>query len=350
MSRNNTLLSCIGNTPIMRINNLRAEGAAEILVKLESRNVTGSVKVRAARNMLLKAEQTGDLKDGQPIVEPSSGNLGLALAMVCKEMGRKCYLIVDPRMTNFSESIMKSYDAEVIYVYNPDESGSWQGSRLRKAREVAKNINGYMCVQYSNPNNPDAHYHSTGVEIIKQLGQSPDICVAGLSTGGQVSGIGKRLKEYNYNMEMVAVDVRGSSIFGDKYVPYTLRGLGLSWWPKNLDIHTFDEAYQIPEEWAFYIARMLAKKEAIFSGGSAGAIFSVALKKAIQAGPGKQVLAILPERGDRYLDNFYSDSWLEEKNYTKDITLDEMFTYCNRLSPLSSEKMNEAYRYWGEKA
>lgn len=336
------LLSSIGNTPLIRAEKIRPEGGAEIYFKLESYNLTGSVKARAARNMIIQAEREGLLSPNQKIVEPSSGNLGIALAAVCKELNRECILVVDPRMTSYTENIMRAYGARVEYVYEPDEYNSWQGSRLKRAKEIAEEENGYMCFQYANPNNPKAHYQSTGMEIIEQLGDSPDACVVGISTGGQITGTGKRLKDHNGNCKMIGVDVQGSSILGDKYVPYHLRGLGLSWWPLNLDPEVIDCMYQINEELAFNSSKILAKREGILSGGSAGAIVAATIKESLRLGPSKKIVAIIPERGDRYLNQFYNDDWLKNLNYRVELNFEEFVKKCYLLNCISEEKLHKA--------
>jgi cysteine synthase len=325
---------CIGATPMLRLLTLRPAGCAEIFAKLESFNVTGSVKARAARHMLTAAERTGKLDGSRPVVEPSSGNLGLALAQLCASRGYECHLVVDPRMTAYSEGVMNAYGPHVHEVVEPDERGSWQGSRLARARELVAAHDGYMCFQYGNPSNPQAHYETTGPEIVDQLGDTPCVCVIGVSTGGQASGIGRYLKEKDPDVRIVAVDVNGSCIFGGSYRAYRLRGLGLSWWPENLDGSVIDDAYVVDEELAFLSARLLARHAGICSGGAAGAIVAVGLREAARVEASGSVVVVIPERGDRYLRQFHDDDWLEANGYRGDFEVDTWIDTCLKLEPV----------------
>ncbi len=328
------ILGCIGNTPMMRLSGLRPPGGAEILLKLEGWNASGSVKARAAEGMLAAARQRGSLRDRQPVVEPSSGNLGIALAMVCAARGLDCTLVVDPRMTDYSTGVMTGYGAHVDCVREPDERGSWQASRLQLAREIAQVTDAYMCYQYGNPDNPATHYRTTGREIVDQLGRSPDACVVGVSTGGQLTGVGARLKE-DGQCRMVAVDVEGSSIFGGRYRPYRLRGLGLSWWPDNLDAAVIDAAYRLSEGFAFRSALLLARATGILSGGSAGAVLAVAVAEASRLTADKAVVAVIPEQGDRYLRQFYDPAWRSEFGFQGVPDPQRWFQECRDLRPLA---------------
>jgi cysteine synthase len=327
------ILGCIGNTPLIRCPMLRPKGGADMYLKLEGFNASGSVKARAAKQMVEAAVQRGDVSLKQPFVEPSSGNLGLALALVSGARARRCILVVDPRMTKYSEAIMHAYGAEVVCVSQPDKEGSWQGSRLEQAQKIVAEQQAHLFFQYSNPDNQQAHYETTGVEIIDQLGGVPDVCVVGVSTGGQISGIGRRLKQTG-SCRIVAVDVEGSSIFGGKYTPYYLRGLGLSWWPSNLNADYIDAVYRLKEELAFLSAILLARRTGILSGGSAGAILAVAMKEAMSIGPDGRVVAMVPERGDRYLEQFYNPEWMVSKGYRSELNIATWLEWCAKLETL----------------
>lgn len=331
------IIECIGNTPLIRCPMLRPMGGAEIYLKLEGFNASGSVKARAARQMIEAAIQREEVTADQAFVEPSSGNLGLALALVSGAKERRCTLVVDPRMTRYSEAIMRAYGAEVICVTQPDKGGSWQGSRLEQAQKIVAEQHAHMFLQYSNPDNQQAHYETTGVEIIEQLGSLPEVCVVGVSTGGQISGIGRRLKE-NGSCRVVAVDVEGSSIFGGKYSPYYLRGLGLSWWPGNLKADYIDAVYRLKEEFAFLSAILLARRTGILSGGSAGAILAAAMKEAMVLGPEGRVVAMVPERGDRYLKQFYSPEWMASKGYRSELDVATWLEWCAKLEVLPEQE------------
>jgi len=228
----------------------------------------------------------------------------------------------------------RSADDCIQHVREPDERGSWQGSRLQVAREIAQATGAYMCYQYGNPDNPATHYRTTGREVVSQLGRSPDVCVVGVSTGGQLTGVGARLKE-NGPCRMAAVDVEGSSIFGGRYHPYRLRGLGLSWWPDNLDAAVIDAAYRLPEGLAFRSALLLARTTGILSGGSAGAVLAVAVAEASQLTSDNTVVAVIAEQGDRYLRQFYDPAWRDEFGFQDAPEPQCWFQECQDLRPLA---------------
>lgn len=328
------LLHLIGNTPLLRASHLRPRGGAEILLKLEGANASGSVKARAALNMILAARERGELPPGRAVVEPSSGNLGLALAMVCASLSIRCFLVVDPRMTEFSRSLMSRYGAVVETVRTPDENGSWQGSRLAAARRIANVEGALLLFQYSNPDNARSHEQWTAREILAQMPVAPDVCVVGVSTGGQLSGIAHGLRSSGAKTRMVGVDVNGSSIFGGRYSAYHLRGLGLSWWPGNLDPDAIHEVYRVDESFAFSAARFLARHEGILSGGSAGAVLSACIAEATKLGRDKAVVGVVAERGDRYLRQFFDNEWCVEHGIEIDEDFHHWFTQAQSLAPL----------------
>lgn len=328
-----TLASIVGRTPTLKATKLSPDLGADIYLKLEGANPTGSVKMRAAEGMVRSAIDRGHLPPGRAVVEPSSGNLGLALAMVCASHGIKCFLVVDPRMTDYSRSVMERYGAEVELVTEPDSNGSWQGSRVARARQIAADTGALLLFQYANSDNPASHAQ-TAREILDSLGEAPDSCVVGVSTGGQLTGIGTGLAELGAPTEMVGVDVEGSSIFGGRYSAYRLRGLGLSWWPENLDASVLDRAYRIPEKQAFAAARFVARRQQVASGGSAGAILLAAFREASNLRPGQRVLAVVPERADRYLEQFYSEQWLRSNSLEGDWTEHDFVQVAQSLRPL----------------
>lgn len=327
-------MDLIGNTPLVHASHFRPKHGATISLKLEGMNATGSIKARAARRMVLEAMERGDLWPGRPLVEPSSGNLGLALAMVSASLGIECHLVCDPRMTDYSKRVMAAYGATVHTVDMPDENGSWQGSRLARAGEIAESLGALMLIQYSNPDNALAHAIETAPEILAQLESPPDVCVVGISTGGHMTGLGRAFRARGANTRMVGVDVEGSSIFGGTYEAYRLRGLGLSWWPGNLDPDVIDDVYRIPEKYAFATARLLARREAIVSGGAAGAVLMAATAEAANLDPTQRVLAIVAERGDRYLRNFYSHNYRAANDLDLDLSLAEWTEYVGQLEPI----------------
>jgi cysteine synthase len=290
--------------------------------------------MRAALGMVRTAQRDGDLPPGRPLVEPSSGNLGIALAAICAAENIPCHLVVDPRMTPYSRDVMESYGATIHQVDVPDSRGSWQGSRLARARQVAAEVGGHMLIQYDNPANARAHEDTTGPEILAQLGQVPDVCVVGVSTGGTVTGVSRALRRAGAT-RIIAVDVEGSSIFGGTYRAYRLRGLGLSWWPGNLARDAFDEVYQVPEAVAFITAQVLARREGVLSGGSAGAVVAVAAAQAARLTRSDTVVAIVAEKGDRYLQTIFNPQWRQEYGYRDALDDTGWLEMVSALTPLA---------------
>jgi cysteine synthase len=330
------LLNLIGNTPLLMASNLRPEGGADIALKLEGFNATGSVKARTAYNLLTAARERGELPPGRAVVETSSGNLGRGLAMCCGIFGIECHLVVDPKITDYSRAIIKFSGAHVHSVDAPDEHGSWVASRLARAREIAADSGALMLYQHGNPDNPRAHELTTAPELLSQLdGRVPDVCVVGVGSGGQISGLGRAFRAAGHDVEMVAVDIEGSSIFGGTHRTIQwVRGLGLSWWPDTLDGDVISRVYRLPARLAITSARMLASRQQLLSGGSAGAVVSVALREAAKLGPESLVLGIIAERGDRYLKEFYDADWRRQHGIDDPLDITEWTQRCMQLTPL----------------
>jgi cysteine synthase len=330
------LLNLIGKTPLLLTSKLRPEGGADIALKLEGFNATGSVKVRAAYNMLTAARERGELPPGRGVVESSSGNLGRGLAMCCAVLGIECHLVVDRPTMDHSCEVMRLYGAHVHSVDAPDEHGSWVGSRLARAREIVAETGALLLYQYGNPDNPRAHELTTTPELLSQLdGQVPDVCVVGVGSGGQISGIGRGFRAAGHDVDMVAVDTEGSSIFGGSFRSHPwLRGLGLSWRPGNLDVSVISRVYRIPDRLAFTAARVLASREQVLSGASAGAVVSAAICEAAKLGPESLVLAVIPERGDRCLEEFYDADWRRQHGMDDPPDVTEWTRRCLELTPI----------------
>jgi cysteine synthase len=271
------------------------------------------VKVRAALSMVRQAEADGRLAPGGTLVESSSGNMAVALAMVAATLGYRMVAVVDPRTTPVNRAMLRAYGARTELVTAADPAGGYQSVRLARARALAQEIPGALLTyQYGNPANPAAHEDTTGPEILRALGAAPDCVVAGVSSGGQVSGIGRALKRAAPGVQVCGADVRGSVVFGGTWAPHLVRGVGLSWVPDNLDPAAVDEAYLVDDELSFAASRLLARHEGILAGGSAGLVLAVALRKAGELGAGRSVVAVLADAGEKYLDQFYDDAWCAE--------------------------------------
>ncbi|EPJ53936.1 MAG: hypothetical protein OFPI_08640 [Osedax symbiont Rs2] len=310
MILDNNILAHIGNSPVLSLQGLLPAGSAQLFVKLEGYNPGGSIKDRAALNMILEAEKSGKLKAGGTIVESTSGNLGAALAMIAAVRGYKCVIIVDPRTSQHNISMLKAFGAqvEIVTEKNPKD-GTYQEARIKRAHYLADTLkNAYMPWQYGNPWNPAAHIDTTAVEILNDFPVAPDVLVAAVSTAGQITGIGKGVRKRGAKTKIVGVDVKGSIVFGGTKGPTAVTGMGLGWVPANLDEKVVDAAFLVDTQPCFSTVRIIAKKFGILLGGSSGASLFVAINQALNLASDKVVLAISADRGEKYLDEFYSDA------------------------------------------
>lgn len=291
------LIDLIGNTPVIKLNNIFSGDIADIYVKLEGYNLGNSVKDRAALGMIEAAEKAGKLKPGGTIVEPTSVNTGISLALISKLKGYKVILVMPDTMSVERRSIIAAYGAELILT----EGKKGMNGAIEKAGElIENNPDFFMPQQFKNSANPLKHYETTGEEIIKDL-PDLDAFVAGVGTGGTISGAGKRLKEFNSEIKIVAVEPQESPVIsGGKPGPHKIQGIGAGFVPDNLDLSVVDEIIEIPTERAFEICRILAEN-GLFLGASSGANIAAAYETAKKLGKGKKVLTISPDSGEKYL-------------------------------------------------
>ena len=291
------LIDLIGNTPVIKLNNIFSGDIADIYVKLEGYNLGNSVKDRAALGMIEAAEKAGKLKPGGTIVEPTSGNTGISLALISKLKGYKVILVMPDTMSVERRSIIAAYGAELILT----EGKKVMNGAIEKAGElIENNPDFFMPQQFKNSANPLKHYETTGEEIIKDL-PDLDAFVAGVGTGGTISGAGKRLKEFNSEIKIVAVEPQESPVIsGGKPGPHKIQGIGAGFVPDNLDLSVVDEVIEIPTERAFEICRILAEN-GLLLGASSGANIAAAYETAKKLGKGKKVLTISPDSGEKYL-------------------------------------------------
>lgn len=293
------LLDLIGNTPIVKLNNIfNDENIADIYVKLEGFNLGSSVKDRAALGMIEAAEKSGRLKPGGTIVEPTSGNTGISLALISSLKGYNIIIIMPDTMSVERRSIIAAYGAEIILT---DGAKGMKGA-IEKAEELLKNNPDYfMPQQFENSANPEMHYKTTGEEIIKDL-PDLDAFVAGVGTGGTITGIGKKLKEFNPDIKIIAVEPTDSAVLsGEKPGKHKLQGIGAGFIPKILDLSVIDEVIRISNDKAFEFCRIISRQNALFLGISSGAAIAAAYETAKKLGKGKKVLAVSPDGGEKYL-------------------------------------------------
>ncbi|HEY8363064.1 MAG TPA: cysteine synthase A [Tissierellaceae bacterium] len=288
----------VGRTPLVKLNNIADEDSAEILVKVEAFNPSGSVKDRAALYMIEGAEKEGILKKGGTIIEPTSGNTGIGLAMIGAAKGYKVILVMPDTMSVERRRLMEAYGAQIILT---DGAKGMAGS-VELAEKLAKENNYFMPNQFKNRYNLLAHYETTGVEILEDTGGKLDAFVAGVGTGGTISGAGRRLKEHNKDILLVAVQPAKSPVLtGGKPSGHKIQGIGANFVPEIFDREIVDEILSIDEEDAFNYARRVAREEGILCGISSGANVAAAVIIAKRLGKGKRVVTVLPDTGERYL-------------------------------------------------
>lgn len=296
----NNLTELIGNTPLVKINKLTD---SNIFAKLESFNPAGSVKDRPALNMIETAERQGLINKDTIIIEPTSGNTGIGLAMVCAIKGYKMILIMPENMSIERKKLLKAYGAEIILT---NKSEGMQGS-VDKALELSKEYpNSFIPQQFNNPANPEAHVHTTAEEIWKDTDGKVDILVAGVGTGGTISGTAKGLKSHNPNIKIIAVEPEASQVLsGNQASAHKIQGIGANFIPKNFDRNLVDEIFCVSDNDAIITTKELAAKEGVLCGISSGAAMYAAIEIAKrQENKNKNIVVILPDSGERYLSLF----------------------------------------------
>lgn len=294
----NNVLELIGNTPLVRLNKITVNDGAIILAKLESFNPGGSVKDRICLSMIEDAEKRGLLKPGDAIIEPTSGNTGIGLAMIAAVKGYKCILVMPETMSVERRYILESYGANLILT--PGDEGM-QGA-INKAEEIIKQTpDAFMPQQFNNPANPAIHRRTTAQEILAATGGKLDAFVAGVGTGGTLTGTGEALKEKIPALKVVAVEPEASAVLSGRQAgSHKIQGIGAGFVPKVLNLKVIDETITINDDDAFKTSRRLAREEGIFAGISAGAAVFAALKIAKDLGQGKRLVVIIPDTGERY--------------------------------------------------
>jgi cysteine synthase A len=292
-----TILDLIGSTPTVLLHRLPPDGSAVVWAKLESFNPGGSVKDRIAKSMVEAAERAGSLQPGGVIVEPTSGNTGIGLAMVAAAKGYRCILTMPDTLSVERQTLMKSYGAELILT--PGAEG--MNGAIAKAKELAREHGYFMPLQFANPANPEAHRRTTAAEILDQVGHL-DAFIGGVGTGGTITGVGEVLKQTLPGVRIVAVEPAGSPVLsGGSPGKHKIQGIGAGFVPEVLNTEVIDEIVQVTDDDAIKIARRLAREEGILAGISSGAAAWAAIQVAQRLGQGKVVVVLLPDTGERYL-------------------------------------------------
>lgn len=298
----NSLIDLIGGTPLLELSGVETELKlkASLIAKLEYLNPARSVKDRAALAMIERAERKGLISGDTTIIEPTSGNTGIGLALVAAIRGYKLVLTMPDSMSVERRTLLKAFGAELVLT--PAHEG--MGGAIRKARELAETIsNAYIPQQFENPANPDVHRRTTADEILRDTDGEVDIFVAGIGTGGTITGVGQVLRQYNNKVKVVGVEPYGSSVLsGERPGPHKIQGIGAGFQPKTLDTTVYDEIVRIKDDEAFAVSRLLARKDGVLVGISSGAAAAAAVKLARRPeNEGKRIVVLLPDTGERYL-------------------------------------------------
>jgi len=321
----NSILEAIGNTPLVRLKNLVSSNSARVYAKAEFMNPGGSVKDRMALYMIEQAEKKGWLKPGGTIVENTSGNTGVGVAMVAALKGYKAIFTMPDKMSAEKVNLLKAFGAKVIVTPTNVPADS-PLSYYETAKRIAKETpNSFYLNQYHNPLNIEAHYKTTGPEIWKQVKGRIDYLVAGMGTGGTISGVGKFLKEKNPKVKVIGVDPVGSVYYsyfktgriGQPQV-YKVEGIGEDMLCGAMDFSVIDDAIQVTDQECFLMARQVATKEGMFVGGSSGGAALVAIDLAKKVGRDKIIVTIFPDSGTRYLSKFYNDEWMRDNGFLEE--------------------------------
>lgn len=298
MKIGNSITDLVGRTPIVKLNHITDESSADVYVKLEYMNPGSSVKDRIALAMIEDAEDNGLIKPGDTIIEPTSGNTGIGLAMIAAAKGYKSVLVMPDTMSVERRNLLRAYGAELVLTPGSD---GMKGA-IQKSEELQKEHGYFMPQQFKNMANPLVHEKTTGPEIVEQMGEQLDAFVSGIGTGGTITGAGKVLKQHFSDIKIYAVEPEGSPVLsGGKPGPHKIQGIGAGFIPDTLSTDVYDDVIKVENEVAFETAREVAKKEGILGGISSGAAIYAAVEVAKKLGKGKKVLAIIPSNGERYL-------------------------------------------------
>ena len=312
----NNILETIGNTPIVRLKSIEKELKCELYGKCEFLNAGGSVKDRIGFRMVENAEKSGRIKPGDTLIEPTSGNTGIGLALAAAVKGYNMIIVMPEKMSMEKEVTLRALGSKIVRT--PTEAGHDDPDGLFEvAKKLQKEIsNSHILDQYGNPDNPDSHEEGTGQEIWDDFKENLDMVVIGVGTGGTITGIAKKLKSKNPNIKIIGADPYGSILGGGNEIyPYKVEGIGYDFFPDVLDNSLVDEYIKVDDQNSFIMARRLIKEEGILSGGSSGTVLWAATQAARNLGPNQKCLCILADGIRNYMGKFVLDQWMEENGF-----------------------------------
>ena len=312
-----TFLDATGRTPLVRLHRVARGVRPQILAKLELLNPGGSVKDRIGLRMIEAAERAGHLRPGGTIVEPTSGNTGHGLAIAAAIKGYRCIFVMPDKMSQEKVSLLRAYGAEVVITPTAVAPESPE-SYYRVADRLTEEIPGaFQPNQYLNEENPAAHYQTTGPELWEQTGGKIDVLVAGIGTGGTITGVGRFLKERNPGLMVVGADPEGSVFSGDEARPYLVEGIGEDFWPRTFDPSVVDRYVRVSDRDSFLVARAITQQEGILVGGSSGTAMHAALEVAGELDEDTVMVVIFPDTGRNYLSKLYSETWMLQYGFVE---------------------------------
>ena len=318
-----SILSCVGNTPLVRIHRVAPDLSCNLLAKVEYTNPGGSIKDRIALQIIEDGERSGKLRPGSTIIEGTSGNTGAGLAMAAALKGYKTIFVLPDKQSEEKRAALRAWGARVVVTPTdvaPEDPRSYYKVAERLVRETP---NAFYANQYHNPSNPEAHYRMTGPELYKQLGGKIDVLIAGLGTGGTITGIGRYMKEQNPDIKVIGVDPVGSLYYDYFHTgqltqahTYLVEGIGEDFLPSTMDFHFVDDVMRVNDKECFVMTRRLVREEGLFCGASSGAAVAGALKYLrLHDRPDLNAVVILPDSGSRYLSKIFNDDWMRENGF-----------------------------------
>jgi len=311
-----TILDTIGKTPVVKVNKIANDLDCEVFAKCEFFNPGGSIKDRIGFRMVVDAQKSGRIKPGETLIEPTSGNTGQGIALASAVLGYKCIITMPEKMSKEKQIALEALGAEIIRT--PTEAAfDDPESHIQVAKKLQKKIpNSHILDQYANPSNPKAHYEGTAEEIIEDFGENLDMVVMGVGTGGTITGVAKRLKEFKSDIQIIGADPVGSILGGgNKVSSYLVEGIGYDFFPDVLDNNLIDQYIKTEDEESFKMSRKLIKEEGLLCGGSCGSAMVAALKAAKNLTRNQKVLVVLPDSIRNYMTKFPNDSWMIENGF-----------------------------------